>query len=69
MIIFKGLAQKGYPKKMFNTITILDVLLYCCKDLENALRMVMRLWAIIMTFNYHVCLETKHLEEVCLLII
>ena len=54
---------------MFNTITILDVLLYCCKDLENALRMVMWLWAIIMTFNYHVCLETKHLEEVCLLII
>ena len=33
----------------------------CCKDLENVLRMMTMLWAIIMTINYHVLLETKEL--------
>lgn len=46
---------------MFNTTTILDMLSSCCEDLENALRILKRLWAIIMTINYHVQLETEEL--------
>lgn len=44
---------------MFNTITTLDMLSCSCEDLENGLRIMKRLWAIIMTINYHVWLETK----------
>lgn len=46
---------------MFNTITTLDMLSCSCEDLENAFRIMKRLWAIIMTINYHVWLETKEL--------
>lgn len=46
---------------MFNTITTLDILSCHCEDLANAFRIMKRLWAIIMTINYHVWLETKEL--------
>lgn len=54
---------------MFNTITTLDMLSCCCKDFENALRILRRLWANRMTINYHVCLETKEPDFVCFLVI
>lgn len=48
---------------MFNTITTLDMLLSCCEDLENVLRIMTRFRAIIMAINYHMHLQTKQNKE------
>lgn len=44
---------------MFNSITTFDMLLSCCEDLDNVLRIMTRFRAIIMTINYHMNLQTK----------
>lgn len=44
---------------MFNTVTIntLDMLLSCCEDLIYVLRIMTRIWTVIVTINYHMHLK------------